>query len=777
MKLLRKLALALLSIVFVLFAVFICARFYFAPSRDKITPAETKLSSITLTPGILALSPHSPISFVATGNYTDGTKRNLTRTAAWSSSDASSVQIGAGGIATALNPGHARIEAIFESQGGWAEVTVGPPALVGLAIAPYGLSIGSGKDAAYHATGVFSDGSSQDLTKSATWTSSAPAVAAISSEGLATVGRVPATSSTVIRASMGTISTSTFLTVTPNENGFAGVLTYHNDLARTGQNLDEVALKPSNVNSLSFGKLFTIAVDGNLYAQPLYMPNVTVPGRGVHNIVFAATENNSVYAVDAEDLRGETIWSVHLGPAVPFEKQAPGNCEGIEPVIGITSTPVIDPSTKTIYVTARTLEESGKFYYRMHALDLGTGAEKPGSPITISGSAPSTVKGSKDGKLAFDPALQLQRPGLALVNGQIYAGFGSNCDYGDYHGWIFRFDAASLQQTGIFLTTPSGTDGGIWAAGGAPAADADNHLYLITGDGTFDAASGGSNYGDSFLKMTPKNSLLTPVDYFTPNNQKKLDDVDLDLGSGGVVALPDQLSTHPHLMTGAGKEGTIYLVDRDALGHLRPDSNAQAVQCLTSALNPVFSTPAVWQDSSHTWIYYGASLASLKAYSLEKGQLSPFPSSQTVELFGSPGSSPVVSSEGTKDGIVWILGREFGDRPTGIRDYASRMWSIATHPKALGAFLGRMLRALVHPSMWRSYFTRKLPVSSRSLGQPVLLRAYDATNLSNLLYSSDQAANNRDKADLPVKFAVPTVANGRVYFGTRDHLDVYGLLK
>jgi len=300
---------------------------------------------------------------------------------------------------------------------------------------------------------------------------------------------------------------------------------------------------------------------------------------------------------------------------------------------------------------------------------------------------------------------------------------------------------------------------------------------VITGDGTFDVAAGGSNYGDTFLKMSVANKQLTPLDYFAPSNQKKLDDVDLDLGSGGGMSLPDQLSAHPHLITGAGKEGTIYLVDRDEMGRIHSGSNGQIVQCLSTVVNPVFSTPAFWQGKSESWIYYGASLASLKAFSVESGQLSPTPSSQTVERFGSPGSSPVISANGNTDGIVWILGRDIGDRPMGVKDYSSRIFNIATHPKALWAFLGRIVHAVSHPAMWRNYFTRKLPVSHTGLGQPVLLRAYDATNLSNLLYSSDQAPNNRDQADLPVKFAVPIVAKGRVYFGTQDHLDVYGLLK
>ena len=251
----------------------------------------------------------------------------------------------------------------------------------------------------------------------------------------------------------------------------------------------------------------------------------------------------------------------------------------------------------------------------------------------------------------------------------------------------------------------------------------------------------------------------------------------MDLGSGGLVLLPDQIAIYPHLMVGSGKDGTIYLLNRDQLGHFGTNENMQIVQSIPSALNPVFSTPAVWQDSSHTWVYFGATLAKLKAYTLENGVLSALPSSQSLQRFGPPGSSPVVSAYGREDGIVWILAKSMGDTPTGAGAYAARMLSIAAHPKALVAFIGRTLHMLVHPSLWRDYFDNKLPTIHTNVVSPVVLRAYDATNLSDLLYSSDQAPNNRDQADLPVKFAVPVVANGRVYFGTQDHLDVYGLLK
>jgi Bacterial Ig-like domain (group 2) len=777
MTILRKLTISFLLVGVLLAILLVSARIYFARTGVEQAPGEPVLISITVAPSATSVLLNSSASLTATGYYSDGSKKDLTTKATWTSSDSAAVGIGANGVAKALKDGAVRIEAIYESQGGSAEVSVGPPALVAIAIAPAGVSIAEGRIVAFHATGIYSDGKTEDVTRSVDWSSSVPAVAAITSAGLATSQQVASTSSTIIRAAIANISTTTFLTVTPDANGFAGALTYRSDLARTGQNLNEVKLKLSNVNSYTFGKLFTIPIDGNLYGQPLYVPAVAVPGRGTHDLVYAATENNLVYAFDAENPKGETIWSTHLGPPVPAVKQVPGNCTSIEPNIGVTSTPVIDPATSTIYVVARNFEEPGKFSYHLHALDFRTGAERPGSPVIIMGSARVSAAGGNDKKIAFDPTLNLQRAGLALVNGNIVIGFGSDCDYGDFHGWLFSFDATTLKQTGIFLTTPTGENGGIWASGAAPAVDTDNHIFLITGDGTFDADSGGPNHGDSFLKFQQTHDGLSLLDYFTPSNQKKLDTLNLDLGSGGLVLLPDQISAHPHLLVGSGKDGTIYLLNRDSLGHYQATGNPQIVQLLPSVLNPVFSTPAVWQDSSHTWIYFGATLAKLRAYTLDHGVLSPLPSSQSQERFGPPGSSPVISADGTKDGIVWILAKSMGDTPTGGRAYAARLLSIARHPKALIAFIGRTLYMLVHPSLWRDYFGRKLPTIHTNQVGPVVLRAYDATNLADLLYSSDQAPNNRDQADLPVKFAVPIVANGRVYFGTQDHLDVYGLLK
>ena len=558
MTILRKLTISFLLAGLFLVVLLVSARIYFAHSGVEEAPGAPVLISISVTPHTTSISLSSSRSFTATGHYSDGSKKDLTAKAAWSSSDSAAIGISASGLATALKDGKARIEATYESQGGWAEVSVGPPTLVAIAIAPADLSIANGRSVAFRATGIYSDSRTEDVTSSVNWSSSIPAIAAITTAGLAIAQQVGTTSFTVIRAAIANISTSTFLTVTPDANGFGGVLTYRNDITRTGQNLNEVKLKLGNVNSYTFGKLFTIPIDGNLYGQPLYVPAVAVPGRGTHDLVYAATENNIVYAFDAENPKGETIWSTRLGAPVPAVKQVPGNCTSIEPNIGVTSTPVIDPASSTIYVVARNYEDSGKFSYHLHALEFRTGAERPGSPVAIVGVVRIPTTGGSDKKISFDPTLNLQRAGLALINGNVVMGFGSDCDYGDFHGWLFSFDASTLKQTGIFLTTPSGENGGIWGSGAAPAADTDNQIFLITGDGTFDADSGGPNHGDSFLKLQQTSSGLSLLDYFTPSNQKKLDALNLDLGSGG-ARTPPRSNFRPSASLGRLREGWLYL--------------------------------------------------------------------------------------------------------------------------------------------------------------------------------------------------------------------------
>jgi Chitobiase/beta-hexosaminidase C-terminal domain len=516
------------------------------------------------------------------------------------------------------------------------------------------------------------------------------------------------------------------------------VLTYHNDNARTGANTNETALKLSNVNTNSFTKLFSVPVDGYVYAQPLYMANVTIPGKGTHNVVFVATEHDSVYAFDADDNFGSNanpLWQVSfLNPAagittVPAADT--GETGDLVPEIGITSTPVIDPASGTIYVEAKTKETSGGVHYvhRLHALDIATGAEKFGGPIVLQASVPGTGDGDDGtGHVPFNPLRQLNRPGLLLLNGVVYFGFASHGDIGPYHGWVLGYDAATLQQAGAYNATPNGSEGGIWAGGAGLAADAQGNIYFETGNGTFNTNNADLNqndYGDTFLKLSTTNGLQV-VDYFTPFDQDYLNQVDADLGSGGPLVLPDEVGSpaHAHLLVGAGKEGKLYLLDRDNLGRYNSQNDDQIVQSIPDAVGAPgtaiytgsFGMAAYFDQR----IYYGGITDVLKAYRFSNGTIIETPESTSSKVFAFPGVTPAISANGRSDAILWALD---------------------THTNAVGG-----------------------------IG---VLHAYNATNLNIELYNTQQAAS-RDQLVGPVKFTVPTVANGKVYVGTQRGLSVFG---
>jgi uncharacterized protein (TIGR03437 family) len=499
------------------------------------------------------------------------------------------------------------------------------------------------------------------------------------------------------------------------------VLTYHNDLARTGQNLAETILTPANVNSTQFGKLFSYPVDGYVYAQPLYMPGLEIPGSGAHNVVFVETEHDSVYAFDADDGSGANatpLWQVtFIDPSagvttVPYQNAF--NCTQIIPEIGITGTPVIDPATNTLYVVAMTMETSGSttnYVHRLHALDVTTGAERAGSPVVIQASVPGT--GDHGATVNFISQNYKARPGLLLLNGVVYTSWSSHCDAGTYHGWIMGYDAKTLAQTTVYNVTPNGSQASFWASGAAPAVDAQGNIYVISGNGSFDGDSGGPDLGESFIRLTASNGLAA-ADYFTPYNQLTLNNRDVDTGSSGALLLPDSVGSaaHPHLLTSAGKEGRIYLLDRDNMGKFQPGSDSQIVQSLPGAIGGLFGMPAYFNGS----VYFSGSGDALKAYSIANGALSDKPTSQSAARFSGLGSVPSVSANGAANGIVWTLEGSDGG----------------------------------------------------------VLRAYDATNLANELYDSSQN-KARDALGSYVKFSTPTIANGKVYAGTQNSLAVYGL--
>jgi hypothetical protein len=495
------------------------------------------------------------------------------------------------------------------------------------------------------------------------------------------------------------------------------VTTQHNDISRDGQNVSETYLTPSNVTSKYFGKLFTQAVDGLVVAQPLYMPGVVIPNAGTHNVVYVVTQHDSVFAFDADSNQGSNsspLWTTSfINPSEGITSESIAN-EGCPSTgfteIGITGTPVIDPTTNTMYLVAKT-DENGSYIFRLHALDITTGLDKFGGPVVISGS----VVNSFGVTVPLVTKKQLQRPGLLLLNGNVYIGFGSNgCDH-NAHGWVFAYNAATLQQTGVFNTTPDVSEGGsVWQSGAGLAGDSDGNVYFSTAAlGDFDANTGGMDFGDTVLKMNLSSGLLDWTDYFTPYNQSYLNTNDLDLGSGGVVLLPDQQSTTPHLLLAAGKEGVIYLVNRDDMGQFNQNGD-NTVQELDTDLGQVYSDPIYWNGMVY---YIGTNGHSLQGYSLTDGVLSTGPVVQSIAM--SDRGLPSLSANGTSNGIIWLL-----RGPT----YAAP-----------------------------------------------LLTAFNTANLA-ITYSSNQALNNRDTVGPVAHFATPTIANGKVYVGTTTQLVIYGLM-
>jgi uncharacterized protein (TIGR03437 family) len=436
-------------------------------------------------------------------------------------------------------------------------------------------------------------------------------------------------------------------------NGQVNVLTYHNDLSRTGQNLNETILTPARLEAGEFGPLFSNPVDGQVYGQPLYVWGLNVAGKGLHNVLFVVTEHDSVYAFDA-DQNSAPLWQVSfINPAagitsVPSDTLG---CQAIAPEVGITGTPVIDPTTGTLYVVAMTLEDFGRTYvHRLHALDVATGQEKPGSPVEIEASAPGAGDGNTS--VTFKPWLYKERAGLLLLNGVVYTAWSSNCDSGDYHGWLIGYDAKTLERVAIYTSTPNWEAGSIWQSGAAPAADGSGNIYIITGNGTFDAAGGGSDLGDSVIKLSPANA-LSVADYFTPFNAGLLDVKDIDLGSSGALLLPDSAGTpqHPHLLVTGGKEGRVYLVDRDSMGHFSPSSDSQIVQSLATAIGPLYGIPVYFNNT----VFFSGQHDALKAFPISHGLLSETPSSESTGAIAGMGSVPSISANGALQGIVWTI--------------------------------------------------------------------------------------------------------------------------
>lgn len=520
---------------------------------------------------------------------------------------------------------------------------------------------------------------------------------------------------------------------TPTAASGTDVVTFKNDVARTGQNLTELALSPASVNPTGFGLLRNLKVDGKVDAQPLYLSQLTVSG-AVHDVVYVATENNSVYAFDADT--GTLLWQVSLNGAGEVASDNHG-CTQVTPTIGVTATPVIDRKAGlhgTLFLVAMTVDSTGRYHQRLHALDVTTGGELLGGPTAISATYGAT---------SFDPGGYTERAALLLSNGTLYTSWSSHCDGGTYGGWIIAFSENTLAPAAALniatgassapIDTSSPATGGaanqgpsVWMSGDGPAADAAGNVYLLTANGQFETTlngggfPSGGDYGNSFLKLSLSAGTLGVSDYFTMANEVSESQDDQDLGSGGELLLPDQTDASGkvwHLVVGAGKDGNLYVVDRDSMGRFSPTAN-NIRQQLTGALGQgVFSSPAYFNGT----LYYGPVGGNLVAFPLANALLSGPSAAHSPTQFGYPGTSPVVSANGTANAIIWA----YENSPSGL----------------------------------------------------AVLHAYDAANLARELYNSSQAANGRDQFGTGNKYITPVVADGKVFVASTDSVAVFGLLQ
>jgi outer membrane protein assembly factor BamB len=499
------------------------------------------------------------------------------------------------------------------------------------------------------------------------------------------------------------------------------VVTYHNDNARTGQNLNESSLTPATVKVSTFGKVGFFSTDGQVDAQPLYLSALSIPGQGARNVLYVATEHDSVYAFDADT--GAVLWKVSLLGANETPSDGRG-CSQVVPEIGITATPVLDRARGVIYVIAMSKTTAGAYVQRLHALNLTTGAELLGGPGTIQATFPGTGAGSSGGNVVFDPKQYEERSALLLMNGTVFTAWTSHCDIDPYTGWIMAYSASTLAQTSVLNVTPNGSRGAFWMAGAGPAADAAGNAYLLAGNGVFDTTLNGSgfpnkgDFGNAFLKISTSSG-LSVADYFNMFNTVSESNADTDLGSGGALVLPDLIDgagQTRHLAVGAGKDSHIYVVDRDSMGKWNATSNAQIYQDISGALSgsSVFSMPAYFDNT----LYYGAVSDGIKAFPIANARIASTASSRTARSFTYPGATPGISAMGIANAILWAVENT----------------------------------------------------------NPAVLHAYDARDLTRELYNSSQAASGRDTVGANNKFITPTIVNGHVYVGTANGVAAFGLL-
>jgi hypothetical protein len=595
------------------------------------------------------------------------------------------------------------------------------PAVPVIAIQPSDQTVSAGQTATFTVTATGSAPVSYQWQRGASPIAGATATAYTTA--VTTAGDSGSSFAVIVTdASGSTTSRSAALHVTSGAvPAGTDVLTYKYDLSRSGQNSSESTLTPTNVIPSSFGLLRNLPVDGKVDAQPLYVSRLSVSG-SQHNVVFAATEHDSVYAFDADT--GSVLWQTTLLGAGETLSD-PHGCSQVTPEIGVTSTPVIDRSAGahgTLYVVAMSKDASSNYHQRLHALDLTTGAELPGGPAEIAAVYPAAGGGTT----TFSPGQYEERAALLLLNGTIYTSWTSHCDSPPYFGWIIAFSGSTLSRTAVLNVAPNsgGVGPSIWMSGGGPAADSAGNIYLLTANGAFETALDANSfpthqdYGNSFLKISTAGGSLSVADYFAMYNEVAESAADQDLGSGGGMLLPDLTdSTHTvrHLMIGAGKDGNIYVLNRDSMGKFNSSGNAQIWQQVSGALpSSIFSTPAYFNGT----VYYGDVGETLKAFTISGAKLVATPQSQSPSQFAFPGTAPSVSANGTSNGIVWA-----------------------------------------HENV-----------------NPAVLHAYDAANLAREIYNSNQAAGNRDHFGAGNKFITPTVADGKVFVGTTAGVAVFGLL-
>ena len=711
-----------------------------------VPPPPPTITSIAVTPPTANLAAGKTQQFTATATYSDSSTKDVTSTATWISAAPSVATVNSAGVATGVAAGSTTVTASFTGVSGTAAITVpSPPAktVTSIAVSPSSASFTAGSTQQFTATATYSDGSTADVTSTATWTSSNTSVATINSSGLATG---VASGSTTIAAALNGVTGSAATTITIASSTGVNITTWHVDANRSGLNSAETTLTPANVSPQTFGKLFSYLVDGYVYGEPLIMSNVTIGGTK-HNVVYVATENDSVYAFDADSYgNGTPLWKISLlQPGETPLKNAP-----IQPYQGVTATPVIDPSINTIYVVStETNGQSGGSTFRLHALDITTGAEKFGGPVDITASVPgtNTSQGIGDGTTVTLNTGCMSRAALLLANGNVYIGIG-----GCPAGWLLAYSASTLAQVAVWNASPNlpgegqyASAGGIWMGSGGPVADSSGNIYVTTGNGPWD---GKTAWSDSIIRFSPT---LQIEDYFTPQDYQFMDCDDSDLAAGGLMLIPGTSD-----LIAGGKIGKLYLVDSGNMGHEQTgDAGAKQSVWFESDLSAPYSGSCTDSSGTHTaqinayeifgtsayyngYVYLGitptgsSTPAGVRQFEYN-GTLTPGAYTTPSIQQNTRGTTPFISSNGNHDGIVWMV-----DEGTPLQQ-----------------------------------------------GTPTnaTLRAYDADEFPNQLYNSSQ--NSADVPGYGIKFTSPVEANGKVYISTghdpttvanpQGEIDVYGL--